>query len=78
MRFFVYYGYLLIIFNFMNNEQKAQLYNQLMFEYTKLQNMVSSIKGESINLNQNQLNEIRNLESKMNLIMSKVMSLQSV
>jgi hypothetical protein len=62
----------------MNNEQKAQLYNQLMFEYTKLQNRVSSIKGESINLNQNQLNEIRNLESKMNLIMSKVMSLQSV
>ena len=62
----------------MNNEQKAQLYNQLMFEYTKLQNMISSIKGESINLNQNQLNEIKNLESKMNLIMSKVMSLQSV
>jgi hypothetical protein len=62
----------------MNNEQKAQLYNQLMFEYTKLQNRVSSIKGESINLNQNQLNEIRNIESKMNLIMSKVMSLQSV
>jgi hypothetical protein len=62
----------------MNNEQKAQLYNQLMFEYTKLQNRVSSIKGESINLNQNQLNEIKNLESKMNLIMSKVMSLQSV
>lgn len=62
----------------MNNEQKAQLYNQLMFEYTKLQNRVSSVKGESINLNQNQLNEIKNLESKMNLIMSKVMSLQSV
>jgi hypothetical protein len=62
----------------MNNEQKAQLYNQLMFEYTKLQNRVSSIKGESINLNQNQLNEIKNIESKMNLIMSKVMSLQSV
>jgi hypothetical protein len=60
----------------MNNEQKAQLYNQLMFEYTKLQNRVSSIKGESINLNQNQLNEIKNLESKMNLIMGKVMSLQ--
>jgi hypothetical protein len=62
----------------MNNEQKAQLYNQLMFEYTKLQNRVSSIKGESININQNQINEIKNLESKMNLIMSKVMSLQSV
>jgi len=59
----------------MNNEQKAQLYNQLMFEYTKLQNKVSSIKGESINLNTNQLSEIRNLESKMNLIMSKVMSI---
>jgi len=47
-----------------------------MFEYTKLQNRVSSIKGESINLNQNQINEIKNLESKMNLIMGKVMSLQ--
>ena len=39
----------------MNNEQKAEKYNQLMYEYTKVQNKISSIKGESLNLNQNQI-----------------------
>ena len=53
----------------MNNEEKAKVYNQLMFEYTKIQNRISSIKGESINLNQNQINEIRDLEDKLNQIM---------
>jgi hypothetical protein len=53
----------------MNNEEKAKLYNQLMFEYTKIQNKISSIKGESISMNQNQINEIRVLESKLNQIM---------
>jgi hypothetical protein len=53
----------------MNNEEKAKVYNQLMFEYTKIQNRISSIRGESINLNQNQINEIRDLESRLNQIM---------
>jgi len=53
----------------MNNEEKAKVYNQLMFEYTKIQNRISSIKGESMNLNQNQINEIRDLESRLNQIM---------
>jgi hypothetical protein len=56
----------------MTNEQKANVYNQMMFEYTKIQNRISSIKGESINLNQNQINEIRDLERKLNTIMEKV------
>jgi hypothetical protein len=56
----------------MTNEQKANVYNQMMFEYTKIQNRISSIKGESINLNQNQINEIRDLERKLNMIMEKV------
>jgi len=55
----------------MNNEQKAMVYNQLMFEYTKIQNQISSIKGESITLNQNQINEVRELERRLNLIMEK-------
>ncbi len=53
----------------MTNEQKAQKYNQMMFEYTRIQNKISSIKGESLSLNQNQLNEIRNLENKLRFIM---------
>ena len=52
----------------MNNEQKAMVYNQLMFEYTKIQNQISSIKGESISLNQNQINEVRELERKLNSV----------
>ena len=59
----------------MENEQKAQMYNQLMYEYTRIQNRISSIKGESINLNQQQLNEIQNLENTLRLIMDKVSKL---
>ena len=53
----------------MDNELKAQQYNQLMYEYTKTQNQISSIKGESIELNQRQLNEIRELENKLRFLM---------
>jgi hypothetical protein len=53
----------------MNNEQKAQQYNQLMIEYTRIQNKISSIKGESFELNENQLREIRDLENRLRFIM---------
>jgi hypothetical protein len=53
----------------MNNELKAQQYNQLMIEYTRTQNKISSIRGESLELNQRQLNEIRDLENKLRFLM---------
>jgi hypothetical protein len=53
----------------MTNEEKAKTYNQLMYEYTKIQNKISSIKGESFSLDQNQLTEVKNLENKLNRIM---------
>jgi len=56
----------------MTNEEKAILYNQIMFEYTKVQNQISSIKGESINLNEQQLGQIRQLENKLRFLMDKV------
>jgi hypothetical protein len=56
----------------MNNEQKAQMYNQLMYEYTKTQNQISSIKGESINLNESQLRQVRELENKLRVLMDRV------
>jgi hypothetical protein len=68
--------YFLFIFinyiDIMNNEQKAEMYNQLMYEYTKTQNQISSIKGESINLNESQLRQIRELEGKLRFLMDKV------
>jgi hypothetical protein len=59
----------------MNNEQKAEMYNQLMFEYTRTQNQISSIKGESINLNESQLKMVRDLENKLRFLMDKVVRL---
>ena len=53
----------------MNNEEKAQRYNQLMIEYTRTQNKISSVKGESLDLNENQLREVRELENKLRSIM---------
>jgi hypothetical protein len=53
----------------MNNEEKAQRYNQLMMEYTRTQNQISSIKGESLNLNEKQLKDVRDLENKLRSIM---------
>jgi len=53
----------------MNNEQKAQKYNQLMIEYTRTQNKISSIRGESLELNERQLKEIRELENKLRYLM---------
>jgi len=56
----------------MNNGQKAEMYNQLMYEYTKTQNQISSIKGESINLNESQLRQVRELENKLRVLMDRV------
>ena len=55
----------------MNNDQKAQKYTQLMYEYTRTQNKISSIKGESINLNEQQTREILELENKLRFLMDK-------
>jgi hypothetical protein len=59
----------------MDNQQKAEMYNQLMYEYTKTQNQISSIKGESINLNESQLRQVRELENKLRFLMNKVTNL---
>ena len=53
----------------MTNEEKGRIYSQLMFEHTKIQNKIASIKGESIDLNQQQLQEIRFLEQQLLRIM---------
>lgn len=55
----------------MNQEQKAQVYNQLMNEYTKLENQVSSIKGESFEMNESQQRRINELVRRMRMIESQ-------
>ena len=61
----------------MNNEQKAQMYNQLLSEHTRVMNQISSIKGESIDLNNQQLMRIRQLEDRQRQIMSSIQRMLS-
>jgi hypothetical protein len=56
----------------MNDEQKAQKYSQLTYNFDRLANEISSIKGESIDLNQEQQLKIRQLMQKQNEIMSEL------
>jgi hypothetical protein len=61
----------------MNNEQKAEMYNQLLSEHTRIMNQISSIKGESIDLNNQQLMRIRQLEDRQRQIMSSIQRMMS-
>ena len=53
----------------MTNEEKAQKYNQMMIDYTRTQNQISSIKGESFEMNGKQLHEIKILEERLKMTM---------
>ena len=56
----------------MTNEQKAQRYNFLLGEHTKISNMIQSIKGESIELNENQQQRISRLNNQLMMIMNEI------
>jgi hypothetical protein len=56
----------------MTNEQKAQQYGELLNEHTRLGNKINEIKGQSIDLNQAQLNEIGKLETQQIRIMNYI------
>jgi hypothetical protein len=56
----------------MNDEQKAQRYSQLTYNFDRLANEISSIKGESIDLNNEQLTRIQKLQEQQGKIMSEL------
>lgn len=51
-----------------SNEDKAKLYNQMLFQYQRLQEQVRLIKAENIELNENQIKEVQRLEAQMKKI----------
>jgi hypothetical protein len=59
----------------MTNEQKAQLYNQWLFEYHQLGNRISAMKADNLNPSQKVMNEIRVMERQQQLLMAKVQKL---
>ena len=61
----------------MNNDQKAQLYSQLTDSFDKLSNEIASIKGESLDLNQEQLNKIQKLQEQQGRIMAQLQQIMN-
>jgi len=59
----------------MDNETKARFYNFLLSEHTKLANQIQQVRAESVNLNGEQENRIRNLERQQSMIMQEVQKL---
>ena len=61
----------------MNDEQKAQLYSQLTYNYDRLANEIASIKGESIDLNQEQQAKINKLQEQQGRIMARLQQIMN-
>jgi len=61
----------------MNDNQKAQLYSNLTYSFDKLANEISSIKGESIDLNPNQLLKIKQLQEEQGRIMAQLQQIMN-
>ena len=61
----------------MNDEQKAQQYSNLTYGFDRIANEIASIKGESLELNQEQLNKIQKLQEQQGKIMSQLQQIMN-
>jgi hypothetical protein len=61
----------------MTNDEKAAYYGKLLNEHTRLQNQASEIKGQSIDLNPEQIRQIQELEARQLKIMNEINRLLS-
>jgi hypothetical protein len=61
----------------MTEEQKAQIYGSLLNEHTKLFNEINRIKGESLELSNQQKQRVIDLERRQVQIMEQVKRLLS-
>ena len=61
----------------MNDEQKAQQYSNLTYGFDRIANEIASIKGESIDLNQEQLNKIQKLQEQQGRIMAQLQQIMN-
>lgn len=61
----------------LTNDQKAQLYNQLLFKYQRLQEQVRLIKAENINVTDKEQKRIDELEREMKKVYNETQKLYS-
>ena len=55
----------------LNNEAKAKIYNQMLFQYQRLQEEVRLIKAQSVNISDADERKIVELEKRMKYIYSQ-------
>ena len=59
----------------LNNDQKAQMYNKLLFQFQRLQEKVRQIKAENIEVSSNDQVKINELEKQMRTIYNQTQKL---
>jgi hypothetical protein len=59
----------------MTQEEKSKVYSALLFEHDKISNQINSIKGESLEMNQEQMGRINKLQSRQQIIVNQMRSL---
>jgi hypothetical protein len=53
----------------MDDNQKAKMYDQLMYENDKISNQIASIRGENLEMNEDQQQKINKLQQRQQQIM---------
>ena len=59
----------------LNNDQNAQMYNKLLFQFQRLQEQVRQIKAENIEVSSNDQVKINELEKQMRTIYNQTQKL---
>jgi hypothetical protein len=59
----------------MDDNQKARVYDQLMYENDKISNQIASIRGENLEMNEDQQQRIYKLQMRQQQIMSEASKL---
>ena len=59
----------------MDDNQKARVYDQLMYENDKIRNQIASIRGENLEMNEDQQQRIYKLQMRQQQIMTEASKL---
>jgi hypothetical protein len=61
----------------MTQEQKSQLYSNLLLQHTRLDNQINEIKAENFEMNDEQMGRIRVLQSKQGQLVAQMQQLMN-
>jgi hypothetical protein len=59
----------------MTQEEKSKIYSSLLFENDRISNQINSIKGESLEMNDSQMAQIRKLQSRQGQLVEQMRKL---